>query len=82
MTPAEMRAALSLARDFHAGRIDLPPEIKETYRKIKEARRNAERFLLHFRVVDKSLVNEVVRLMLEKDRLYAEWAASEAKGVL
>lgn len=77
MSPAQARRALELAGDVHSGRTDLPPEIKDINRQIQQALRKAEQFMLKLHVVDEGMVKEVVRLMLEKDRLYAEWVVNE-----
>jgi hypothetical protein len=81
MTPKEAGTLLSLAGDFHAGRIQLPPEIMEIDRKIAVAKHKAFTFFVRLGAVDMSLMNDVVRLMHEKDSLYAEWACSETPSL-
>ena len=81
MTKKEVRVAMSLAKDIHEERLQLPPEIKEINEKIKQAKRNAIRFIVIFRMVDMSLVNEAVELMLKKDRLYDQWVARETPSL-
>lgn len=77
LTPKEVRTFLSIMDDYQAGRIELPQEIIDINRRIEQAKRNALRFIIIFRMVDMSLVYEAVALMLEKDRLYGEWVKSE-----
>ena len=81
MTPKEVRTAMALAKDLHQGQIDLPPEIVKINERITQAKRNALQFIVIFRMVDMSLVQEAVELMLEKDRPYAKWVARETSAM-
>lgn len=69
---------MRLADDYRNGRRSLPPEIIELRERIGAATKNAEAVMNLFRMVDMSLVYEVVRMKHELDRLYGEWIAREA----
>lgn len=71
---------LRLAGEVHAGKRRLPSEIVAKKREIAAAKRNAELFILRFRVVDERMVWQVVSLMLDLDALYAAWGESSAKA--
>ncbi len=78
LSPKAAEALLRSARDVHAGKKQLPPEIIAKKKQIADARKNAELFIMRLRVVDENMVNTVVRLRLELDQLYAQWAESGA----
>lgn len=69
---------LRLASEHHQGEGgQLPPEIMAKKKEIEAAIRNAELFLVRLRVVDQSMVDDVVRMKVELDGLYAAWATRE-----
>ena len=80
-----VQAALELLRinrDLHEGTLTFPSEILECKRALREATRNAELFLYRMRTVDYSMVDHVVNLKLELDRLYGQWAERRVEGVI
>jgi len=70
---------MRLAGEVHAGNRRLPPEIVAKKWEIAAAKRKAELFVLHFRVVDEWMVRQVVNLMHELDALYAAWGENNAR---
>jgi hypothetical protein len=77
LSPEEAVTLLRLAEEHHKSGRELPPEIIEKKREIEAATKNAELFIACFRVVDHSMVDNVVQLKLQLDALYGAWATRE-----
>lgn len=73
MTREGALALMKLAERYHRREISLPPEIVAKKKEIEAAIQNAELFMVRFRIVDESMVNDVVRMKMELDGLYALW---------
>ena len=73
--------ALRLTEELHTGARELPPEIVEQKKRIEAAKRNAALFMVRVGAVDEGMINYAVGLMLELDRLYAQWAESETPSL-
>ncbi|HWB33942.1 MAG TPA: hypothetical protein VG753_01305 [Candidatus Paceibacterota bacterium] len=77
MSPEDALKLIELAGDYHRGKRKLPPEIIEKKKQIEAAIRNAELFMVHLRVVDQGMVNDIVQMKLDLDALYSNWAQRE-----
>lgn len=77
MTTEGALALLRMSGEYHSGRRTLPPNITALKRRIAQATRNAELFTARLRVVDEGMINDIVRMKLELDGLYARWGESE-----
>jgi hypothetical protein len=80
MTTKGALTLLRMSGEYHAGKRSLPPEISALKQRIKSATRNAELFTARLRVVDEGMINDIVRMKLELDGLYARWGESEARS--
>jgi len=70
-------AALDLMRlseEVSSGKRKLPKEIEDKKKEIAKATRKAELFVIMLGVVDEGMVMQVVRLKIDLDRLYAQFA--------
>ena len=78
MTREGALALIQLGEMYRGGQIALPPEIIAKKKEIEAAIQNAELFMVRLRVVDESMVNEIVRMKRELDDLYALWGEIHA----
>jgi len=70
---------IQLASQYREGRIASPPGIMAKKAEIAAATRNAELFMSRTGAVDYcGMINLVVALKLELDKLYGEWASESA----
>ena len=79
---SETRTLMRVAKDYHAGKIPLPPEIVALKRKIAAKTRNAELFIARTGAVDNGMVFEIVDMRMRLDSLYGAWVRGENRGVI
>lgn len=78
MSRNEVETTFRLAREIHEEGKPLPTEIADINQRIREATRRAQLFTEKLHAIDYGMVNEIVRLMHERDGLVEGWVQSES----